>query len=241
MTENIILVCPHCGNKTPMKLLNKFEKKTEYPETDYVEIIDIFEIFECPVCKEFHLYYTYWSSEDSYFIDHDIYEDGQVLYPYREQLNLHILPKNIKAAYESALKVRKIDPVVCLMALRRTLEMVCKDKGANGRTLHAKLDELEEKNVLPPLMGDISQVIKEAGNVAAHGDDIEFNSHMVEPLFKFTNKILEYIYILPSEMKSAKRQMELLTGKQIQPKEKQTLENSREAENKESKKDKKEE
>lgn len=37
-------------------------------------------------------------------------------------------------------------------------------------------------------MGGLSKMIKE-GNAAAHGDDIEFNSTMVVPLFKFTNKI----------------------------------------------------
>lgn len=42
-------------------------------------------------------------------------------------------------------------------------------------------------------------MIKETGIAAAHGDDIEFNSTMVEPLF-ITNKILKYVYILPTEM-----------------------------------------
>ncbi|MEC2331170.1 DUF4145 domain-containing protein [Bacillus subtilis] len=137
------------------------------------------------------------------------------MFPYSEQVNLNLLPKNIKSAYESALKVRKIDAMVCLMALRRTLEMVCKNKGAIGRTLHAKLNDLEERNILPTLMGGLSKMIKEAGNAAAHGDDIEFNSTMVEPLFKFTNKILEYVYILPTEMARARRQMEMLTGKKF--------------------------
>ncbi|MFP7331065.1 DUF4145 domain-containing protein [Bacillus subtilis] len=216
MTENIILTCPHCGTKAPMNLLNRYEKKTFVPLTSYeAQFNDIFEVFECPVCFEFQLYHTHWNTEEVYYEGDDIYKDGQVLFPYSEQVNLNLLPKNIKSAYESALKVRKIDAMVCLMALRRTLEMVCKNKGAIGRTLHAKLNDLEEKKILPPLMGGLSKMIKEAGNAAAHGDDIEFNSTMVEPLFKFTNKILEYIYILPTEMARARRQMEMLTGKKF--------------------------
>nr|WEY95121.1 hypothetical protein P5641_15425 [Bacillus subtilis] len=73
-------------------------------------------------------------------------------------------------------------------------------------------------------------MIKEAGNAAAHGDDIEFNSTMVEPLFKFTNKILEYVYILPTEMARARRQMEMLTGKKIHRK-KSTPSNTQNEEN----------
>lgn len=37
-------------------------------------------------------------------------------------------------------------------------------------------------------MGDIIQVIKDDGNAAAHGDDIEFNSNMVEHLFNSQTK-----------------------------------------------------
>ncbi|MXV42119.1 DUF4145 domain-containing protein [Bacillus subtilis] len=199
-----------------MKLLNSFDKHTEPAHN--ILFVDKFEFFECPVCKEFHLYYTPWSSEEVYYEDHNFYDDGQVLYPYTEQVNISSLPKNIKNAYESALKVRKIDYVICLMALRRTLEMICKDKGAVGGTLHQKLNELQAKKILPPLMGDISQVIKDAGNAAAHGDDIVFNSHMVEHLFKFTNKIIEYVYILPNEMRRTKFQMEMLTGKKTSEK-----------------------
>lgn len=206
--ENIILTCPHCGNKTLMKLLNKFEKDTRIPYGyEEAQFVDIFEVFECPVCKGFHLYYTNWSSEESYPENHDIYEEGEVLFPTSERVNLNRLPINIKNAYESALKVRNIDDTVCLLALRRTLEMVCKDKGAEKGSLYDKLKKLQNEGTLPPLMGDISKVIKDFGNMAAHGDDVTFDKYLVERMFSFTNKILEYVYILPKEMKRA--QMEL--------------------------------
>lgn len=37
------------------------------------------------------------------------------------------------------------DTIICLMALRRTLEIICKDMGARGKTLEKKILDLTEK------------------------------------------------------------------------------------------------
>jgi hypothetical protein len=155
--------------------------------------------------------HTHWNTEESYFDDFDIYEEATILYPHSERLNLHALPKSIRGAYESALRVKNIDEASCVITLRRTLEMVCKDKGATTGQLHQKLNHLKQTGVLPPLMGDISKVIKDIGNMAAHGDQVALDRYLVENLFRFTNKILEYVYILPKEMRRAKQQIEMMT------------------------------
>ncbi|WP_353853972.1 DUF4145 domain-containing protein [Bacillus sp. Bos-x628] len=111
---------------------------------------DIFEVFECPVCEGFQLYYTHWNTEEAYYEDYDIYEDGILLFPPIARVNLNDLPKSIRSAYESALRVKNIDNTVCVIALRRTLEMVCKDQGAVNVQLHQKLNQLQQQGILPP-------------------------------------------------------------------------------------------
>ncbi|MEH7504929.1 DUF4145 domain-containing protein [Neobacillus drentensis] len=215
MAENVILTCPHCGNKTPMNLLNKFEKTTTIPiEFDEeARFTDIFEVFECPVCENYHMYYTHWNTEDTHFDDDfNIYDDGKVLFPVTETVTLYRLPKSVKSAYESAFKVKNIDYYSCVMSLRRTLEMVCKDKGAVNGQLHQKLNQLQQQGILPPLMGDISKVIKDFGNMAAHGDQVEFDRYLVDSMFRLTNKILEFVYILPKEIEAAREDLERLTA-----------------------------
>ncbi|MGG6361236.1 DUF4145 domain-containing protein [Peribacillus frigoritolerans] len=212
MSEKVILTCPHCGNKAPMNLLNRFQKTTDVP-LDYSEdaqFHDIFEVFECPVCDGYQLVLTHWNTEEAYYEDTNLYEVGEVLFPSFEMVNLYRLPKIIKEAYESAIKVKNIDSTICVIALRRTLEMVCKDNGAVKGELHQKLNQLQQKGILPPLMGDLFKVIKDFGNMAAHGDQVIFEKPLVESMFRFTNKILEYVYILPREMKRAKRELEML-------------------------------
>lgn len=214
MSKDIILTCPHCGNKTLMKLLHKYEKETAIPmkHDELFHASDTFEVFECPVCEGFQLFHIHMNSEESYPQDYNPYEDGEVLYPANERLNLSSLPQSIRSAYESALKVQNIDNTICIIALRRTFEMVCKDNGAIKGQLHQKLNELQQREILPPLMGDISKVIKDFGNMAAHGDPVIFDRYLVEGMFRFTNKILEYIYILPKEMNRTRHEIELLTG-----------------------------
>lgn len=217
-SNQVLLRCPHCSNKTTMRVLNNYKKPTLLSQEGdkKVEEYDIFRLFECNTCKGIQLYHIYWHSQykrDEY----DIYEDlGKLLFPKNESIELNKLPANIKGAYESANLVRNVDDIMCVMGLRRALEMLCKDKGAVNGQLHQKLNTLQQKGILPPLMGDIAKVIKDTGNMSAHGDNVEFDKKLVENMFKFTNKILEYVYILPFEMEQSRKEIETLaeTGQQ---------------------------
>ncbi|UZJ78759.1 DUF4145 domain-containing protein [Fictibacillus sp. KU28468] len=214
--EKVILLCPYCGNTAPMKLLNNYQKDTYVPITfdEEAQFVDIFQVFGCPVCDGYQLVYTHWNSEEGFYEDTNLYENGEILFPSFEVVNLYKLPKIIKDAYESALKVRNIDNAICAIALRRTLERVCKDNGVVNGKLHQKLNQLQQKGILPPLMGDLFKVIKDFGNMAAHGDDVIFDKSLIDGMFRFTNKILEYVYILPQEMNQARIELELLAGEE---------------------------
>ncbi|MGP4069745.1 DUF4145 domain-containing protein [Halobacillus sp. B29] len=211
--EKVLLTCPHCGNKTPMRLLNQYRHHTcDSFEGHYeIDFEDIFEVFECPTCSNINLFYTTWNSEDAFYLGDYNYEGGEFLFPVEDRLNTSRLPTTVKNAYDSALRVRNIDNTMCMVGLRRALEKMCKDKGATKGQLHQKINELQQKNILPPLMGDISSVLKDIGNMAAHADEVEFEKRMVNSMFRFTNKILEYVYLLPNELKRARQEIELLS------------------------------
>ena len=65
--------------------------------------------------------------------ENQIYEK-RIVYP-KTKYDFKYAPKSIQRAFESAVKVAKIDSAICLLSLRRTLEMICKDKSAQGKTL----------------------------------------------------------------------------------------------------------
>lgn len=132
----------------------------------------------------------------------------------------HYIPKEVKGAFDAALKVRNLDGAICVLALRRALEKMCKQKGAEGKDLFKKLQDLQDKKVLPEIMNDVSYILRKEGNSAAHADDAEFDHDTVNLMIEFTQTILDYVYKLPEKIKKAqqrikKHEPELETGRNI--------------------------
>jgi hypothetical protein len=151
----------------------------------------IWRLYACPICRNVILEFT-----GKEIFDEDIV---QVLYPGITNGNSEI-PKEIKNAYEAAIKIKHIDGAICALALRRTLEMVCKDKGEIKGDLYNKIKNLSKKGILPPILDQMATVLRHIGNAAAHGDDTKFDHNIVHSMIEFTNTILEYVYVLPKKL-----------------------------------------
>ncbi|MBT2735151.1 DUF4145 domain-containing protein [Bacillus sp. ISL-7] len=213
--EEKVLTCFHCGNKTSMKEVAKHriidkEEIWSYPHDPFgpayfAEFGKAWYLFLCPVCVEVTLDKHSWCSEDAEPGGNTIiYEE--ILYP-ATSINEHYLPKGVKDAFDAALKVRNLDGAICVLALRRALEKMCKDKGAVGRDLFSKLKDLQEKKILPEIINDVSTILRKEGNSAAHADDIEFDGETVGLMIEFTRTILDYVYTLPEKIKIAQERI----------------------------------
>lgn len=214
--EEKVLTCLHCGNKTLMKQVAK-HNITEHDEVfDYnydpyrpigiVSFGKTWYLFLCPVCTEVTLERHSWFSEEmgsngEPFIHEDI------LYP-AFSTNENYIPNEVKDAFDAALKVRNLDGAVCVLALRRGLEKMCKDKGANGKDLFEKLKNLQDKKILPPIMKDLSYILRKEGNSAAHADNVEFDEETVRQMIEFTRTILDYVYTLPEKIRLAQERIQ---------------------------------
>lgn len=209
------MTCFHCGNQTSMKIVAKHNVilsndivTPPFEETFTTYLDKTWYLYFCPVCKEVTLQLNTRFSED---IDVNgepyLYED--IIYP-SFAINAEYIPKGVKDAFESALKVRNLDGAVCVLALRRALEKMCKDKGANGKDLFNKLKDLQSKKILPEIMNDISYILRKEGNSAAHADDIEFDQETVNLMIEFTQTIFDYVYTLPEKIKKAQERIKKL-------------------------------
>ena len=194
--EGKVLLCYHCGNKTFMIKATDYKWEWECQEENTWGSYS-WALYFCPVCHKVTLEETEIFSE---------YEDPEMgLLPVEKILfppvntNSH-MPHEVSRAFEAALKVRNIDGAVCLIALRRTLEMMCKDKGANQKNLFEKLKYLSSTGVLPPIIDKMASILKNLGNMAAHADGREFAPDLVTSMVDFTETILEYVYVLPSKL-----------------------------------------
>lgn len=190
-TSNPIL-CLHCGNETIMEIATKFSDEVTDTEWDpyykaevpVVTFYDTYTLYKCPVCFKVTLKNVNACDQE---IDHTgrVIEYEELLYPMQSS-NLYFLPKNIKNTFESALKTKNVDKVMCAIGLRRTLEMLCYDQKAQGRNLYNKLVDLSNKSIIPKVLDKASHLIRDLGNSAAHDEEIQFDKQTINDLVKFT-------------------------------------------------------
>ena len=106
------------------------------------------------------------------------------------------------------MKTKSIDKYVCLMALRRTLELLLKDKGATKWGLKDKIEEIAAKGILPDTLKEASSLAKMLGDTAAHDKDLEIDQYDVEAMAEFVGFVIEYIYVVPKKINDYKTRLD---------------------------------
>lgn len=211
--NHVVMMCRHCGNKTVMHQVAdfKYQGSEDVAWDDYGNPIfsiswsDYYALHFCPVCSNVTLRKTSFFSEDRDETG-KIIPTEEVLYPTLKWESRN-MPKNVSAAFESAIKVRHIDGAICALSLRRTLEMMCRDRGATTGNLYSKLQQLSREGILPPIVENMASVLKNVGNAAAHADDAEFPLELVEAMINFTQTVLDYVYHLPQALEDIQKRL----------------------------------
>lgn len=213
--EEKVLTCFHCGNKTSMKKVSTHDITENEEIWDYsyelyrpVACISFgkkWSLYLCPVCSEITMEKESWFSEETLPNGKPIVHE-EIIYPTTGATE-HYIPKEVKDSFDAAFKVRHLDGAICILALRRSLEKMCKQKGAEGKDLFKKLQNLQDKKILPEIMNDVSYILRKEGNSAAHADDVEFDHDTVNLMIEFTQTILDYVYTLPEKIKKAQQRI----------------------------------
>jgi len=167
-----------------------------------------YQMFSCPICEKVTFLEQYWDSLLSEQNDnYSAKPQEEILYP-ANKFHGDYVPQNVKDAYEAALKTKNIDSSICLIALRRTLEIICKEKKAKGRNLWTKITDLSKKGILPLELKNASTITKNYGNIGAHGEDLCISPPELELNVNFVQYIIDYLYILPAKIDEAQKKLE---------------------------------
>ncbi len=201
--------CFHCGNTGLLKYIGKTEWKDEDIAKDGAGNIinytliehENWYVFECPVCNK------------PVIISEYVLDVGETPAEYKTEYPTIAVsplgvPKEIYSAFESAVKTKGIDHSICLLSLRRVLEMICKEKGAVGKDLEKKIDDLIAKKVFPPMIEDACWIIRQMGNEAAHADDIKVYTYDIEQVIGYVATIIDYLYSLPYRVEKMKTKIQ---------------------------------
>jgi hypothetical protein len=201
MTENTpaftaMRKCEHCENKAPMLIATIYSQVDAHEEDvgqfgHHWEEGYVHELLECPACKGVILRRYYYHDQ----MDWEA-EEHQTLYPVAQGL-MDGLPQSVERAYESARRVRNVDPNAFGVLLGRVLDGVCKDRGAEGDSLYKRLEFLATRGDIPSNLVVVAHSLRQLRNVGAHGDLGELTPKEIPLLEDLTRAILEYVYRAP--------------------------------------------
>jgi hypothetical protein len=203
-----IAFCPHCCNRAPQKAIavhtcsetTWFESDDEGREEE-VDYDGTYFVATCGTCRQLLLYWKQGNPDDkgpsgqlAYF------RQSGLIWPPR-LMSGSAVPAPVAGIYAEAAVVKRVSPNSFAVQIRRALEAVCADRGASGHSLHGMLAELGRRGDLPPVLGEMTDVLRLLGNVGAHASDRTVRPSQVDALDEFFRAVVEYVYIAPEKLR----------------------------------------
>ncbi len=188
------IACPFCLVKGNFSIAFHAEKK----KPDSSKALN-FDTLECGNCKGYVM--VLWSAADSYGTD---IHDYRVL-PWPLQIDSYPKhwPEDVGRYWLQARRNLKDEnwDAAALMA-RSALQAALRDNKAQGNYLKAEIEDLASKGILPPLIKDWSNHVRELGNESAHpkpGQPATAPKD-AKDIVRFLDFLLEYLYTLPRQI-----------------------------------------
>lgn len=185
------LECDNCGKVTPHTKCGTANEHEEIDSSDDFPSLQIqwtHLLAQCEVCENVSLFlYGDYAPEEI-----------SRLYPIEKDLG--DVPDEVRVSYREAQKVKGASPIAFSVMVRRTLEFVCHDKGAIGKDLKNKLDDLSSKGIIPDTLAKMSHVLRDRGNKGAHAITEKITPYEARTLDDFLMAVIEYVYIAPAKL-----------------------------------------
>jgi hypothetical protein len=202
--EQIILLCRHCGNKTPhsKQFMHSYNKLFESINNE--EIFEKYNLFAvaCGTCNGLTLLggFVLESSDDRPGKFPILYPAGpNLLPPIHTLASKQPVPDRVMQTYLQAWPLRHTAPSAFANQIRRAIEFICIDKSALGNNLYEKLKDLAIRAVFPSNLADTAELIRQMGNRGSHAESAEIDIWDAELLDDLFRTIVQYVYISPSQ------------------------------------------
>jgi hypothetical protein len=192
--------CDHCGFQGA--LLKVGDSTAQSHTEDHqgygeVTIEDRWLLSRCPNCDRATLDRYTWV--DPVF---DSEDDVRLERIYPTLLAKGALPPGVQKQFDSAHRVKAIDPSFYAVGVRRMLEAVCAEQGATASTLEKQIAALVAAEKLPPVFAGMAKQLRTLGNWGAHNAATEVEDDDVPLIEEFADAILDYLYWAPAKLAS---------------------------------------
>ncbi len=200
-----VAYCSHCGNRATQRLINVqrfltygFRADGTREDHDY---ISAYYIAVCETCSKILLYLDEFNDfgEESFVNASLVWPEPRILH--------HSIPKHVRSCYEEADRIRHFAPNAFAGQIGRALEAMCDDRGAVKGKLQDRLQELADRKEIPPVLAEMTHVLRHQRNIGAHADDDSVKPGHVHIIDDFFRVIVEYVYVVPSKLKEFGNQL----------------------------------
>lgn len=207
-----VVFCPHCGNRAPQRLIHT----QEYLGKSYLmdgsladdDLPCAYYVAVCETCNEILLYHEVDPSGD----DKDFHLTD-LIWPDLGVLHIAV-PKAVAGCYEEAARIKNLAPNAFAVQIRRALEALCDDRSAKKGNLVHRLQDLASQGEIPPILAEMTDVLRLLGNIGAHVADRSVKPGHVNAIDGFFRAIIEYVYVAPSKLKRFRDTLDRLRSKQ---------------------------
>lgn len=200
--KTVKLVCGHCGNKTPHRIVFRHLNRKLFDETDEKKYYEEFETTAviCGTCEGVSLLGDFKMNL------HGFIQFYPRLYPNSGKLGNGI-PDNIQKIYSEIWSIKQTAPSAFVGQIRRALEYLCKDKKAKGKNLFEQLNSLINMKILPETIAEMTDLIRKVGNIGVHATEEDIDIWDADLIDDFFRTIVEYVYIAPEKVQRLKNRM----------------------------------
>lgn len=185
--------CRHCGTEGSIKEVGHVEIERfsrEDPQHGSFDFTKFVQVDKCSACSGLTIRQILWGDDFG-----EVMSD-RLLYPTGRDNSS--LPDKVRMRREAADRVRRFDPGLYAVAIRRMLETVFNDQGAKGRDLFHKADDLVKKGRLPPNIAVAVSHLRDIGKYGAHDEEIEVAKDDVPLIENLADTVLEFVYRSPA-------------------------------------------
>ena len=113
------------------------------------------------------------------------------------------LPTNVRSAYTEALDCFRIGSLAaCVIMCRKAIEALCREHGIEGLPLAMSLNKLKDTDVIDGRLFDWANLLRLAGNDAAHEVESKVQRGDASDVIDFTHALLEYTFTFQDKFKA---------------------------------------
>ena len=178
----MLFECEWCNGTCDAQVVASYEGKGLAGEDMKVSLL------RCPGCDYPFLVYQTKS-------DNGVYGPAEMLFPTTGPNVSYSLPAQIRRPLEEAVvcfssKAYEATTLMC----RKTLEAICAEHHAEGKSLWESLKSLKEKGIIEARLHEWADMLRVTANDAAHSSDATVSAQDAKDVLDFTNALVEYVF-----------------------------------------------